>query len=177
MKENNFSPLDMDPFKKEWEKKNEDAKPLEVNEGKKKTIERVVIPGISRPLFTYDGYGAYFLKNLPVLKIQDRLSEIEEGEEWKGGGELEDFLAKCSEAIESKIQVEGDKPFEVKFQYGIADILKERGIAIASEGSDFYYLPEEYGRDVDRFNEYVIDEVKKEASDDFAKQVRNINLN
>lgn len=182
MNENNFSPLDMDPFRKEWEKKKTNPTDPESKEHRNRDekIQTLTIPGLEKPLYYYSGYSAYFLSDLNKIKVekQFRTFEDDEGEEWKEGAEFEKIMTACQEQIDNQVRDNGDQPFEIDFGYNFDERLKKMNLLDSAEGyGHFYYLPKEYERDVLKYNEHVVAKAKKEAAEEFAKQVRDINLN
>ncbi len=179
--ENNFNPLDMEPFRNEWKNKLNNGEVQEKAEKNSlETIQEVSIPGLEKQLFFYSGYSAYFLKDLNKVKleVEHDLFRLEEGDEWKQDTMINSLSEAIKEKIQKTIKEKGDKPFELDFSYDVEDKIKE--MYVTNPGGSygrFYYIPEDYSRDVERYNAHTINTVKKEASEDFAKMVKDINLN
>lgn len=76
------------------------------------------------------------------------------------------------------IQKNGDKPFQINIYSSDINKLKELG-SIKSERytSNLFFIPEGYEEQIKEYNEYVKKEIEKNAADEFAKGVQNINYN
>ncbi len=180
MKENDFTPLNMDPFKKEWEKKNNQPNKEESESSSDETIHQFKMEGMETPIVAHSGYSAYFLKDLNKLKIEtdSHMFEYEDGDEWKEHLILNEVAKQIEKQVREHIKEKGDTPIELVFFSDFADKLYEFGILKTKNFyTHFYYLPKEYDRDIEKYNSYIIETKKKEAAEEFAKQVRNINLN
>ena len=169
----------MGPFREEWKKK--EKNPTNSEEGKEGLrnvkIKEVSLPGLESSIVFYDGYDAYFLKDLEKVKLETEYEIFDqEGEEWKEGREIEEFTAEINEKIKEHIKTKGDKPFEIGLKYGLEEKLKQLISSKDSYGR-FFYIPKSYKSDVEKFNDHVEKSVAKEASQDFADLVKDINLN